>query len=180
MLPLTSAAIGWILVALDFEVGRVDVVPDTVGWALVVLGLAALRGERRWVRAWYAAIAGLVVAAVTLVARLVVGDLGLGAAVTLALVGALVEIAAVYLLLTALVETYAGSGRADAEQRFRTLRRVSVGVLVIYLVVALALPVLILPAALAMIGVYVWLIVELFGHSDDPEVRPAGRPGASV
>lgn len=57
--PVTAmglVALGYLLALVDVRISGVDVVPDVLGWALVVLGLTRLNGRGRFDRARQAAV----------------------------------------------------------------------------------------------------------------------------
>jgi hypothetical protein len=48
MSPLTRFVLGFLVVLLDLRVGGVDLLPDLVGWILVLLGLVPLLRRSGW------------------------------------------------------------------------------------------------------------------------------------
>lgn len=62
MKALQFVALGWALIAVDLYTKNVDVVPDPVGWALVLYGTYRLAGRGPWLRgALYATLVATVI-----------------------------------------------------------------------------------------------------------------------
>ncbi len=110
MRPLTQAALGLALVLADLRVGSLDVLPDPVGWVLVLVGLWPLRSRHTGLVV--AVVAGVVMVPVS-VPSVFVDPADVGALLDLA--DLLVEAVFFFALLTAVrALTYDGSTRRTA------------------------------------------------------------------
>jgi hypothetical protein len=70
MTPLGLMVAGWGLVALDFRIDGLDLLPDLIGWAFVLVGLIRVADRSQWFgAAAFAAAFGLVLGIPLLVAE---------------------------------------------------------------------------------------------------------------
>lgn len=158
MTALQAVAMGLIVVVLDIHADdRWDLVPDPLGWALVLYGVLRLRGV--------VPVAGLLGAAVVataislaLVDRAVVDRLEPSTGWLLSLPEVVFD-----LLLAGVLATVLEASRPDLARRFRTLRWIFV-VLALAPVLLLGggVAVLLVPLALLAVVTYVYFVYLLF------------------
>ena len=168
MSPLTRFVLGFLVVLLDLRVGGVDLLPDLVGWILVLLGLVPLLRRSGWFQlAAGAAVLELVVS----VAELTQPATGLPALID--------SVATTVLLFAVTSGVIAGVGSQEVRAAGDPVRwtNLVLGVVSIILVALVdgggtleASTALIVILVLATLAAVVWFLVFCWQQREQPEL----------
>lgn len=169
MTPMGLVVWGMLLVAVDLRIDTFDVLPDPVGWLLVVVGALALRSHSRWF--------GLVVLAgslgVMISAPQVLGPLD---STPFELASTLAETVVVFGMCSGIRDAISqDQGIRTTAHRIRVADLLLVALLMALVLAGPDLAPVLLVAVLATLGVFVWFCVFLLGHRRHPELQ-GGRP----
>lgn len=157
MIALQAIAMGLLMVILDVRVGQWDLIPDPVGWGLVLLGLTRMRGPvPRGTMLVLAAVAGLISFVSVDGGVLEELDPSMGWLISL------VELAFDITLASVVAEVLAAS-RPDLARRLRTLRWFFAAAAIAPVIIfGAGAGVLLVPVAILVIATYVYYIYLLF------------------
>ncbi|RYC13664.1 hypothetical protein [Nocardioides zhouii] len=181
MTPLGMVVAGLVLVVVDFRYNGLDLVPDLVGWAVVLGGLVKLLTRSRWFTA--AAIAAS-------------GGIAIGLPLLVAESGRLLSAVESVVMVIVVFGTCSGIRDVAAGDRTRhqadlirwtclvlTSVALAVGLFVEPTVVTGSAGLVVVVAVLAVLAYVAWLFVFLWTNRDDPALGasgPASRPDPAV
>jgi hypothetical protein len=176
--PLKTLAIGLLVVVVDFKVNGYDLVPDPIGWAVFLSGLAGLPSSTRW-RGWVTMLAALCLLG-SIVAwfpqirvEVSVGGVGPdGLAVGLLATAVMTGVTAV--LCASLSDLAGRAGDASAAAKFRTACWLDVLTTVLLPLAWLLGDVGIVALVVAGLAVVIYIVVLLFTHAARPWAGAAG------
>ena len=169
MTPPARIAAGLIVVMADVRLPDLDVIPDPVGWLLVLTGVVPLAARERWFRA---AVVAAVVGGIGSLPSLVTEPEGWPV-----VVDALASTVLVFATCTGVMRLVGDDPAATTANRIRwadllLMAAVSGLALLITAGRAEGVGAVIVPLAIALLGVAIWFVVFLF--------RVGRHPGLSV
>ena len=169
MPPLARVVLGFLLVLLDFRIDGLDLLPDLVGWVVVLTGLAPLSSRHF----------GFVVAAVAAGAELVLSlfELTSPAGTVLSVLEVLATTTVIVATCVAVAGVVAEPHTQERSQQVRTANLVMGLVALAFVLIGATgtevdLPGgLILLLALAGLGVVIWFLVFCWQQREEPALR---------
>lgn len=166
MTPMARVATGFLMVVVDLRIGGLDLVPDVVGWLLVVAGLVPLARRHEW----FAAAAAAAVLGAIVSVPLFVGEPG--PAVSMLTTG--VETAMVFGTCSGI---RAVVGRESVTRTADGIRWLDLTLTAVLLAIGVAVgfrqveSLAAIPLAILGLGVLVWFLLFLLRVREDPTLQ---------